>query len=210
MFCKHYRIKISESLDNGTELPAGTLKHIAKCKKCRQYYDNIKKLEVSLECEPELIPNYNFDKLNLAISSKIDLAEPLDTDSLHYPTIKYNHKFAIAATFIIAAALSFSIFVNSTTKIDRHTGNMANKSTNYIHSNVENTNSSKMNPQKVFTATPQMAIIYQISSLLDEKEVKSTILDGKEFYEKTQEISEKSYDIINKALKNSHLITLLF
>ncbi len=209
MFCEHYRLKISESIDTGMELPSGTLKHIAKCKNCRQYFDSIKKLEFTLEQEPEAIRNYNFDNLNLAISSKIDLDEPIDTESLHYPTIKYNHKFAMAATLIIAATLAFSIFVNSTTKIEHTDTHLAN-SGNTPSTHIETADIQGTEDKNSLAATPQMAIIFQLYSNLDKKEVKSTLLESKEYYDKTQEISEKSYDILNKALKNSHFISLLF
>ena len=212
MFCEHFRLTISESLDAGTEPEAGTLKHIAKCKECREYYNTIKKLDSVLACEPDPLSGYDFSRLNQSISKKIDKAEPVDTEALHYPKAKFSYNFAIAATFIIAATLALSIFVNSTTPSTNPPSTFVQnhgEGTLVVDANNDNSNITT-SPQRTFTASPQLALIYLSYSKLDKEEVKTKFEEGKEFYEKTQEISEKSYDIINTALYNSHLISLLF
>ena len=211
MFCEHFRLKISESLDAGVELPTETLKHIAKCNSCKLYFESVTNIDKALECEPNMLENYNFKKMNKAISAKIDATDTIDTKELHYPTLKYSNKIAIAATFIIVASLAFSIFVNSTNSKNGPSNIEVADNTPTITAPEKQTGSSSETSDKhIIKASPQMALLYQIYANVDKEDIKETVEGGKEIIEKTQEITEKSHKAINEALKHSHFISLLF
>ncbi len=53
MQCSLYRWKISQTLNNGSELNAATGRHVRHCDTCRAFYENALKLETGMSSPPE-------------------------------------------------------------------------------------------------------------------------------------------------------------
>ncbi len=212
MFCAVFRYRISNELDSEIELSSQTLKHIAKCRQCRAYYEKLKRMENAMSCIPGTdIGYYNIDRLNESISSHIDeKASQSFSINIKYPTVRYNNKFAMAAVMFIAAMLSFSVYVNlnkTNNNSTIQTDNTLAQTATQTHSNYTNSTDNNNMPT---ISNPQMAVLYQLTTFpyrqITSLPYQEQYKESREIYEKTQEITEKSSKVINSVLKKSYLV----
>ena len=219
MLCTTCRQKLSNAIDSNTVVPLGVKAHIDTCSECKQYYEQLQKIEQTMTICPDAgLANYDFNKLNARIFDKIE-----ETDStpltITYPTQTFNNKYAVAATALIALALTLSIFTNlindrssnTLTKTEIAGSNNTTETTDTLADAdpTETNNTPETVPGYTPVFSPQTAVIYHLATLpyssIAKLPYKEKFQESQEVYEKTQEITEKSSKVINTVFQNSFM-----
>ncbi len=200
MLCIIFKYKITKAHNAGFQPDSNTLRHISSCRRCRTHYNKLIELGSALSQMPDSdIGYYDFNLLNQKIYNSLDKTiAPISLPNKNKSI--FTNNYALAATMLLAASLAIAFFASD-----------ANNDPSLKHHNIPvaiEHNHQSIKPNDIFiTSSPQIALLYQLSSLQYEKladmSYKNQYERSKEVYARTSEITEKSTEIISALAQSS-------